>query len=418
MNQIKHRAIFGSGISSKSTFIQNLLIGKVPEIMGELIGQKGVLISGFILEQFIKEEAIHDDFTLSGEKKRSIRTFSNGEQKKALIDYLLSTKPGFIVLENAFDMLDVESQANLVERMTSLSKEITILQIVKRKDYLLPFIENAIGVKNEEAVFSGSLEDYLQQKNEKNFHLPVVMLPPPPKEIFLPEDPLIEFKNVSVQYGESKILNGINWRINNGDFWQLMGPNGSGKTTLLTMITGDNPKAYGENITLFGRKKGTGESIWEIKKNIGYVTPSMTTLFRGWNSVEKMIISGLVDSIGLYQKSTDFQKHLAGKWIDLIDLNDLKFTRFKDLTEGQQCMVLIARAMIKHPPVLILDEPSHGLDDSNALVLTELVNKIAAEGQTTIIYVSHRLEPGLKPTSVYELTPTQNGSVGKVKSTI
>lgn len=415
MRPVKHWAIFGPGISSRSVFIQDLLNGNAPEIMSELIGQKGVLISSYTLEQFIKEEAIHDDFTLSGEKKRSIRTFSNGEQKKALIDYLLSTKPGFIVLENAFDMLDAESQAKLVERMSRLSNEISILQILKRKDYLLPFIKNAISVKNQEAVFSGSLEDYFQQNDGQNYHLPVTALPPPPKEISLRADPLIEFKNVSVQYGDARILNGINWRINNGDFWQLMGPNGSGKTTLLTMITGDNPKAYGENITLFGRKKGTGESIWEIKKNIGYVTPSMTTLFRGWNSVEKMIISGLVDSIGLYQKPTEMQKRLAGKWIHLIGLNDLKYTRFKDLTEGQQCMVLIARAMIKHPPVLILDEPSHGLDDSNAMVLTELVNKIAGEGQTTIIYVSHRMEPGLKPTSVYELTLTQNGSVGMHK---
>lgn len=179
------------------------------------------------------------------------------------------------------------------------------------------------------------------------------------------------------------------------------------------MITGDNPKAYGQDLILFGQKRGSGESIWDIKKKIGYITPSITTLFRGWNTVEKMVISGLVDSIGLYKKPTEMQKRLAGEWINLIGLKELKHTRFSTLSEGQQCMVLIARAMIKHPPLLILDEPSHGLDDYNASILSALINKISEEGKTTIIYVSHRKEPGLKPKDIYELVPTKNGSFGR-----
>lgn len=192
-----------------------------------------------------------------------------------------------------------------------------------------------------------------------------------------------------------------------------MGPNGSGKTTLLTMITGDNPKAYGQDLTIFGHKRGSGESIWDIKKKIGYVTPSMTTLFRGWNTVEKMVISGLVDSIGLYKKPSELQKQIAGEWIELIGLEDLRLSRFSSLSEVQQCMVLIARAMIKHPPLLILDEPAHGLDDVNAKLLCALINKIATEGQTTIIYVSHRKEPGLEAKQVFELVLCKDGSKGQ-----
>jgi molybdate transport system ATP-binding protein len=415
MSEIKHWVIFGIGISAKSDVIQNLLSGKISEPFVELKGKNGVLFSTFTLEQFIREEAIHDDFSLSGEQKRSIRTFSNGEQKKALLDYLLSKNPDFLILDNAFDMLDVDSQKVLKNRLLEISKQTSILQIFKRKDNLLPFIQYAIEFENEKVIFSGTIQEHFQKYNKNNFLKQIESLPPAANKLELPDNPLIEFKNVSVQYGDKQILNRINWEITNGDFWQLKGPNGSGKTTLLTMITGDNPKAYGQDLTLFGRKKGSGESIWDIKKKIGYVTPSMTTLFRGWNSVEKMVVSGLVDSIGLYQKPTDYQKHLAGKWIDLIGLKNEKHTRFMNLTEGQQCMVLIARAMIKHPPLLILDEPAHGLDDENALILTLLVNKIAAEGQTTIIYVSHRKEPGLEPTSVYELIPGENGSEGFIR---
>ena len=228
------------------------------------------------------------------------------------------------------------------------------------------------------------------------------------------ENPLIQFKNVSVKYGDKTILNSINWQINKGDFWQLMGPNGSGKTTLLTMVTGDNPKAYGKDLILFGKKKGSGESVWEIKQKIGYITPAMTILFNGRHTVEHMIISGFYDSIGLYKQPTISEKNLANEWIDLIGLTSYKNNWFSELDEQQKCMVLIVRSMVKHPPLLILDEPTQGLSDYNVSVITSLVNKIAEESETTIIYVSHQIEKGLTPNNVYNLTPSQSGSIGMV----
>jgi molybdate transport system ATP-binding protein len=311
-------------------------------------------------------------------------------------------------------MLDAQSKEYWAHRLTELSKQMPILQIVKRKDNLLPFINKAIQVENDKITFTGTVREYRKQfKYENSFEL-LGSLPPPLNESIPAKNPFIEFRNVTVNYGERCIVNNINWTINDGDFWQLMGPNGSGKTTLLTMITGDNPKGYGQDLTLFGNKRGTGESIWDIKKKIGYITPSMTALFRGWNSVEKMVISGLVDSIGLYKKPTELQKRIAREWIKLIGLGDFIHKRFATLNEGQQCMVLIARAMIKHPPLLILDEPTHGLDDYNASILSALINKIAAEGDTTIIYVSHRKEPGLQAKSIFELIPGESGSTGRI----
>lgn len=393
--------------------MENILDGTATDMFPQLEGKKGVLFSTQTLDQFIKEEAVHDNFALSEAEKRSIRTFSSGEQRKALLNFLFNRNPEFLILDNAFDMLDRQAQADLNNYLEEISSKIPILQIYRRKDNLLPFISQAIEITNEKLTFSGSVSEYFRINIETERTAEIEYLPPPPFEIESPANPLVEFKNVSVKYGDRTIVNNINWRINNGDFWQLTGPNGSGKSTLLSMITGDNPKAYGQDITIFGKKKGSGESIWEIKKKIGYVTPSMTTMFRGWNSVEKMVVSGLVDSIGLYQKPTGYQIQLANKWIDAIGLGNVKHTRFKDLTEGQQCMVLIARSMIKHPPLLILDEPSHGLNDADAELLSQLVNRIAEEGKTTILYVSHRKEPGLHPKSVFELFPAEEGSAGK-----
>jgi len=413
MIQTKHWAIFAPGFSMNSFLMQNLLKGKPPQELKELQGKRGALYSTSTLERFMREEALHDDFTLTEKEHRSIQTFSSGEQRKALLNHLLSSNPDFLVLDNVFDMLDVKSIEKLTEQLTELSAKLPIIQIIKRKDSVLHFIKKAIRIEKEKICFAGSVETYLNTFQVENSFRLNGMLPPSLGDQVLLSNPIIKFTNVCVEYGKRKILRNIHWTINNGDFWQLTGPNGSGKTTLLTMITGDNPKAYGQDLMLFGKKRGTGESIWDIKKKIGYVTPSMTTLFRGWNTVEKMVISGLVDSVGLYQKPTELQRQIADEWIELIGLRELKHARFSTLSEGQQCMVLIARSMIKHPPLLILDEPAHGLDDYSASILSALVNKIAGEGQTTIIFVSHRNEPGLKPEQVYELVPGDDGSIGK-----
>jgi len=416
MTPDRHLAIFGPGFFTNSVFMQNLLKGIVPDELSAYEGKLGVLFSTYTLNDFIREEARHDDYTLSEAEHRSIRTFSSGEQRKALLNYLISLQPDFIVFDNIFDMLDIQSKENLTKRLSELSQQMSIIQVIKRKDNLLPFIKDAIRVENEKISFTGTIEQYEQLFTVENSLELKEQLPPPLEDIKAENNPLIKLTNVTVQYGNRTIVKDINWTINSGDFWQLMGPNGSGKTTLLTMVTGDNPKAYGQDITLFGYKRGSGESIWDIKKKIGYVTPAMTTLFRGWNTVEKMVISGLIDSIGLYKKPTELQKRIAGQWIKLIGLENLKHQRFSTLSEVQQCMVLIARAMIKHPPLLILDEPAHGLDDESATLLTALINKIAEEGQTTIIYVAHRKEPGLKPKQVFELVAGNSGSVGRIAS--
>ena len=408
----RHWAIFSSDLTMRSTFIQDLLKGEPCGELHLLTGMKGALFSNYTLEQFIREESLHDDYTLSIQEHRSIRTFSSGEQRKALLNHLLSTRPDFLILDNVFDMLDVESRQKLDIKLQEIARHITILQVIKRKDNLLPFLNRAILIEKEKVLFSGKIEEYLETHSEPDTFTFKGELPPPLKSNKTFSAPLVQFDDVSVKYGERTIVKKINWIINHGDFWQLKGPNGSGKTTLLTMITGDNPKAYGQNLVLFGKKRGSGESIWDIKKQIGYITPSMITLFRGWNTVEKMVVSGLVDSIGLYTKPTDAQRGLAGQWIKLLGFEQLKHSRFSNLNEVQKRMVLIARSMIKHPLLLILDEPAYGLDDHNAEILTSLVNKIAREGGTTIIYVSHRDEPGLAPRQVYELIPGPEGSSG------
>ena len=182
-----------------------------------------------------------------------------------------------------------------------------------------------------------------------------------------------------------------------------------------SLITGNSPKGYGQDLVLFGNKKGSGESVWEIKAKIGYFTPTMTQQFERQDSIEQMIISGFFDSVGLYIYPSDRQVQLAREWLKLIGMYQDKQQPFRMFPEGKQRMILIARAMVKHPPLLILDEPTVGLDDEMAALFTALINKIAAESKTSILYVSHKQEPGLSPGKIFELIPTDNGSIGMTR---
>lgn len=413
MANLKHTALNGDNLSMKLPIITNLLKGKCIDTFPELHGKKGVLFSNVTLEKFIDEEFLHENFELTNNTGRSIRTFSSGEQKKALLNYLLSKKPDFLILDNPFDALDVASVSHLKNELNTISKHMPIIQVFKRENDLLPFITHAKRIDNGVLVYSNGIKQYLNKYNQPTTYNFNGTIPEPIEHYRIECSELIKFSNVNVHYNDRPILNNINWTIKHGEFWQLKGPNGSGKTTILTMINGDNPKAFGENILIFGRKKGSGENVWQIKKLIGYFTPSMMELFKHRHTAEQMVISGLVDSIGLYRKATDIQKHLAEKWLKLIGVFDKKDTAFVMLSQIQQRMILIARAMIKHPPLLILDEPSTGLDDYNASVLSELINKMACESSTAILYVSHRTEPNLKPSFTYKLVPSQNGSTGK-----
>eukprot|EP01093_Parvamoeba_rugata_P017464 TRINITY_DN7031_c0_g1_i1.p1 TRINITY_DN7031_c0_g1~~TRINITY_DN7031_c0_g1_i1.p1 ORF type:complete len:273 (-),score=44.35 TRINITY_DN7031_c0_g1_i1:365-1183(-) len=223
---------------------------------------------------------------------------------------------------------------------------------------------------------------------------------------------LIELKNVNVNYENRCILKDINWTIKKKEFWHLIGPNGSGKTTILSMIYGNNTKGYGQELYLFGQKKGSGESVWDIKQKIGYISPAMLELFNRNHTVEHMIMSGFFDSVGLYQTPSTLQIQTAAQWIDVLNLNKDKNTAFLKLSPAEQRLVLIARAMIKHPPLLILDEPLININDEGRALISALINKIAKESETSILFVSHRDETNIHPNFTYELHPSADGSVG------
>ena len=406
---MQHWDILLSNQVNKKAFIDTLLAGEAKGDLAIFNNQKGILFSDIAIEKFIEKEYQYDVIEAAAESKRKLRTFSSGERKKEFLNYCVKQNPDYIIFDNPLDHLDHASRITLADSLEQLAKSVRIIQLVNRAADLFPFIHNKAQITDNTFVLNEIKSTQTKSNSVK------VTIPKPAEPTDYDEEVLIHMNEVSVSYDERKIVNAITWTIKKNEFWQLIGPNGSGKSTILSLISGDNPKGYGQELFLFGNKKGSGESIWDIKKRIGYFSTSMTDLFQKKHSLEHMILSGFFDSIGLYTEPTSLQKQIVSQWLDVIKMSHLKDKTFTQLSIGQQRVALIVRAVLKHPPLVILDEPVEGLDDENVDLVIQLINTIKQETNVSIVYVSHRIESGLAPTSVFELLPSETGSIGKIK---
>ncbi len=201
---------------------------------------------------------------------------------------------------------------------------------------------------------------------------------------------LVFLQNGFANYGEKQLFSGLNLQINSGDHTLVTGANGCGKSTLFDIITGDNPLCYSNKLRVFGRKRGSGESIWQIKREMGILSPALHRNHRRVGSCLEVVLSGLFDSIGLYTRVTRQNREQAKKWLDWLGLADFSSQPFSRLEYGKQRLILIARALVKEPHLLMLDEPTQGLDDNHRKMLLDLLQKIAEENGATIFYISHR----------------------------
>jgi molybdate transport system ATP-binding protein len=410
---MKHLGIYLSNAVNKNLLIERIFNDGVLNSYIDLAGTTGMLHSPITIEEIIRDELRHDKFPVFSKENSCLASMSSGQQRKALLNYLVEQKPDYIVLDDILSNVDPVTMQVIIRFLEQHAKDIVFIQLFFRKSDLLSFIDTVISIDENFTVSSSFNSDQFSSvdvvKHSVNLSGMSELLQDPISEI----DPLIEMNSLSVKYGDKHVLNNISWKIRPGEFWQLKGPVGSGKSTLLSMIFGDNPKGYGQELFLFGRKKGSGETVWDIKKHIGYFYSNMTLLFTHQDTVENMIISGLVDSVGLYTKPSDLQKNLAKAWLEILG-PEFKNKRFSELSSGQQRILLVVRAIVKQPPLLILDEPTAGLDDYNTELFVQLINSLAQHRKMAILYVSHRTEANLKPEKVLELIPTKQGSEARI----
>ncbi|MFK7993246.1 MAG: molybdate ABC transporter ATP-binding protein ModF [Granulosicoccus sp.] len=337
-----------------------------------------------------------EQFGIAHLMQRSFRKLSTGETRKVMLIRALSSEPALLVLDEPFDGLDANSHQVLLAHLEELSKEVPMVLVLNRFDEKPDFVTHIAYVDEGRLVSTlacadkAAFDELYQLLHLKTSDLavpdadPMFSLP-----VLDSSNPLVRITDATIQYGETVIFKDLSWTIHAGEHWQLTGPNGSGKTGLLSLITGDHPQCYVNDIFVFGYQRGQGESIWQIKQHIGYVSTALQWEYRVSTSLRNVIISGFYDSIGLYSKYTDSQRNIADEWLDLLAMRNRADEPFNQLSHGEKRLLLIARAMVKHPPLLILDEPCLGLDDMNRQLVLALIEKICESSTTTVLYVNH-----------------------------
>jgi molybdate transport system ATP-binding protein len=333
--------------------------------------------------------------------ERGIRFLSTGEMRKVVICRALLQKPELLVLDEPFDGLDLQSCAMLRSLITSLARNgIRVVLLLNRFSEILPLVTHVAYIRDCALFASGPREELLASEALLRFHSFHSTLPAqlPDADTGLAAtapsstEPLIEMQDVVVRYDDKYVLNKFNWTVHAGQHWKIAGPNGSGKSTLMSLISGDNPQAYANNIRLFGRQRGTGESVWDIKKQLGLVSTSFQQSYRVGITAELAVISGFFDSIGVYHRHTRKQRDIALQWLKILHMQDKRKAPLRSLSYGEQRLILLARAMVKQPRLLILDEPCQGLDEVNREMVLKLVDYLGTRGHTQLLYVTHHAE--------------------------
>lgn len=339
-----------------------------------------------------KVNEVADRFRITHLLDRKITSLSNGETRRSLLTYWFLQNPDVILLDNPFSGLDEISRNELKEVIESLS-DVQFFLVADAKDIPSNFSQ-VLQFKEGEIVYQGVLEDLKPETvfeiDDLSEKLAIIQA--------LHTEQLPDFKtalklvDVNVSYGEKPVLKNIDWEVKQGECWAVLGPNGSGKSTLMSILTGDNPQSYRNEMYLFDRRRGTGESIWDIKKRIGFVSPELHLFFGKSSPVWKVIGSGFYDTMGLFRKLDEKQMDIIDAYLELFGIEKLKEKRLDQLSSGQQRIVLLLRALVKNPQLLVLDEPCQGLDYNQMVFFRETLNEIVKSQKKTLIYITHYLE--------------------------
>ena len=352
--------------------------------------------------EFLPESPFTKMFHLDELADKYLISLSSGELRKFQMAKALAINPRILILDNPFIGLDAQTRKDFRDLLETLTKEagLLVILVLSKRDDIPDFITHVLPVEGLKLLPKMTLAEYREQyaaiprpklsDEIKNWitNLPVRDIS---ETDFYPHNggEILRFRDVSIKYGERTILQPLNWTVHEGERWALSGPNGSGKSTLLSLVCADNPQAYACDIELFGHRRGTGESIWEIKKHIGYVSPEMHRAYLKDIPAIDVVASGLSDSVGLYVRPKPEQRGLCLDWMRVFGVEGVADRSFLQLSSGEQRLCLLARAFVKDPELLILDEPLHGLDDRNRELVRQIIEQFCLRPRKTLVMVSH-----------------------------
>ncbi|HBJ76613.1 MAG TPA: molybdenum ABC transporter ATP-binding protein [Porphyromonadaceae bacterium] len=324
---------------------------------------------------------------------------SSGELRRLILGKALITSPRLLLLESPFIGLDSEMRRQMTMLLEEIVSSIPI-QLILVDSYpkeIPSFITHLVRIEHKGQISKMAIKEGLPSLSQPNMQETSLYDLSFLKQYILqkggtqslPQKNIVDMEDINIAFEGRTLFSHFSWHIERGEKWGLVGKNGSGKSTLISLIYADNPRAYSFNLALFGRKRGTGESIWEIKKRIGFVSPELHRGFSLPIKVMDVVSSGFFDTVGLYRKPTSEQEQEAEIWLEIFSLSALKGRRFNTLSSGEQRMVLLCRAFVKNPELLILDEPFHGLDRKNSSIAQSIINYWSLQEDKTLIMVSH-----------------------------
>lgn len=341
-------------------------------------------------------DKLYDMFNMRALLDKHIILLSSGELRKLKLTETLFSQPRVLIMDNPFIGLDAGTRDQLKELFDSIVKEdhIQIILVLSKTDDIPSFITHVVEVKDRHVGKKMTREEFLNSRIPTPAQVlsevkaeAIRNLPYNNKEYHSHE--VAKLNHVSIRYGSRTILKELDWTVLNGERWALSGQNGAGKSTLLSLICADNPQSYACDIALFGIPRGSGESIWDIKKHIGYVSPEMHRAYQKDIPAIRIVASGLKDSVGLYAKPSAEEYETCRFWLGIFGLEGKENTTFLKLSSGEQRLVLLARAFVKDPELLILDEPLHGLDNTNRMLVKNVIDTFMQRENKTLIMVTH-----------------------------
>ncbi|NAW64342.1 ATP-binding cassette domain-containing protein [Photobacterium halotolerans] len=348
-------------------------------------------------------EALLEKTDLLHLRQRGFRQLSTGETRRVMLARALATKPALLILDEPYAGLDVQHRQALSQLLDELSQQMQLLIVTSREDELPPFISHVAlfdekqlsQVLSSDAWLSHPVMAQMKALSGQKSDAMLALLQAHQTAHDYP-NPLVSMRDVRVEYVGARIFSGVDWQIEQGQHWQIRGPNGCGKSTLLGLVLGDHPQCYSNDVTVLGMKRGSGETIWDVKKHIGVVSSALHLQYRVGCPALDVLLSGFYDSIGLYQQPSKREVLLAREWLGLLEMAEFEKVGFRELDYGQQRLLLIGRALIKQPALLILDEPYQGLDYLNRKLVYQALNRIASAKISQLLYVTHHEEDALE----------------------
>lgn len=359
---------------------ENDLVPTVAEIVGESASDP-------------QRQRLCDVFGLHDVMDKHVNYLSSGELRKLLIINALMLHPDMLILDNPYIGLDARSRGELDRAVESIAAEgVDVLFLLCDPADIPAYAASALTIDGrtlKELAVGHEAVASLRKAADCDDNAFIAEIPVRDKALRQPCDTAFAISDGHIRYGRRSIIEGLDWTVKSGERWALTGPNGSGKSLLLSLVCADNPQAYANHITIFDCRRGSGESIWDIKERIGYVNPEMQLYFRSQLPVEEIIVQGLRSPLSRFRKPSEAEIDEARAWLRLLDIEYTARRGFKELSSGEQRMVLLAAALIGQPPLLILDEPLHGLDSRRKTRVRKIIDTLVERNGSTLIFVTH-----------------------------